>query len=334
MAVMWTILLLCSAALALPTHNTNFQPMIDYVNSLGTTWKAGHNYGEGMTWEYLKAQCGTFMDDPNLKLMPVQEHHGNTNDIPENFDARQKWGEMCPSTLEVRDQGACGSCWAFGATEAMTDRVCIHSKGAEKPHISADDLLSCCGFFTCGMGCNGGYPSGAWSYFKSHGIVTGGQYNSSKGCRPYEVASCDHHVKGKRQPCGPDVETPRCKRKCIEGYNVSYSDDKHYGASTYHVQESVSQIQQEIMTNGPVEGAFTVYADFPTYKSGVYQHTSGSALGGHAIKILGWGVEQGTPYWLVANSWNEDWGDKGFFKILRGENHCGIEGQIVAGLPK
>ena len=52
------------------------------------------------------------------------------------------------------------------------------------------------------------------------------------------------------------------------GYNVSYSDDKHYGASTYHVQESVSQIQQEIMTNGPVEGAFTVYADFPTYKSG------------------------------------------------------------------
>ena len=41
----------------------------------------------------------------------VQEHHGNTNDIPENFDARQKWGEMCPSTLEVRDQGACGSCW-------------------------------------------------------------------------------------------------------------------------------------------------------------------------------------------------------------------------------
>ena len=104
----------------------------------------------------------------------------------------------------------------------MTDRVCIHSKGAEKPHISADDLLSCCGFFTCGMGCNGGYPSGAWSYFKSHGIVTGGQYNSSKGCRPYEVASCDHHVKGKRQPCGPDVETPRCKRKCIEGRLTSF----------------------------------------------------------------------------------------------------------------
>lgn len=86
------------------------------------------------------------------------------------------------------------------------------------------------------------------------------------------------------------------------------------------------------MTNGPVEAAFTVYNDFLTYKSGVYRHTSGSALGGHAIKILGWGVEDGTPYWLVANSWNEDWGDKGFFKILRGKNECGIEGQIVAGM--
>jgi len=63
------------------------------------------------------------------------------------------------------------------------------------------------------------------------------------------------------------------------------------------------------MTYGPVEGAFTVYEDFLTYKSGVYSHKSGSALGGHAIKILGYGTENGTPYWLCANSWNEDWGD-------------------------
>ena len=80
------------------------------------------------------------------------------------------------------------------------------------------------------------------------------------------------------------------------------------------------------MTKGPVEAGFTVFEDFLTYKSGVYQHKTGSRLGGHAIKILGWGVENGVKYWLVANSWNEDWGDKGFFKILRGSNHCGIEG--------
>jgi len=87
------------------------------------------------------------------------------------------------------------------------------------------------------------------------------------------------------------------------------------------------------MTHGPVEASFTVYADFPTYKSGVYHHTTGSALGGHAIKIVGWGNESGSDYWLVANSWNADWGTKGFFKIKRGSNECGIEGGIVAGIP-
>lgn len=74
------------------------------------------------------------------------------------------------------------------------------------------------------------------------------------------------------------------------------------------------------MTHGPVEASFTVYTDFLTYKSGVYYHTSGSSLGGHAVKIVGWGVDAGVPYWHVANSWNEDWGDRGFFKIRRGNN--------------
>ena len=72
----------------------------------------------------------------------------------------------------------------------------------------------------------------------------------------------------------------------------------------------------EIMTYGPVEAAFTVFADFPTYKSGVYKHTTGKALGGHAIKIVGWGTENGEDYWTVVNSWNSDWGDKGTFKAL------------------
>lgn len=85
------------------------------------------------------------------------------------------------------------------------------------------------------------------------------------------------------------------------------------------------------MTNGPVECAFTVYEDFLTYKSGVYVHKTGAALGGHAVKMLGWGVDNNTPYWLIANSWNSDWGNKGYFEILRGSNECGIESEIVAG---
>ena len=68
--------------------------------------------------------------------------------------------------------------------------------------------------------------------------------------------------------------------------------------------------------------------------AGVYEHKTGSLLGGHAIRILGWGTESGTDYWLVANSWNADWGDQGFFKIRRGVDECGIESNIGAGMAK
>jgi len=85
------------------------------------------------------------------------------------------------------------------------------------------------------------------------------------------------------------------------------------------------------MNNGPLYVAFTVYGDFPTYRSGVYKHTSGSALGGHAVELMGWGTEDGQDYWLIKNSWNEQWGDNGFFKIVRGSDECGIEDSVNAG---
>ena len=67
------------------------------------------------------------------------------------------------------------------------------------------------------------------------------------------------------------------------------------------------------------------------YKSGVYKHVSGSMLGGHAIKIIGWGNEGGDDYWLVANSWGTTWGIDGFFKIAMGD--CGINDDVYAGTP-
>ena len=54
----------------------------------------------------------------------------------------------------------------------------------------------------------------------------------------------------------------------------------------------------------------------PTYLNlGVYQHVSGAELGGHAVKMIGWGTENGTPYWLISNSWNTDWGDHGVYFV-------------------
>jgi len=187
------------------------------------------------------------------------------------------------------------------------------------------------------------------------GIVSGGQYGSNVGCQPYEIAPCEHHVNGTRMPCsGGEGSTPKCQNKCTNGaYTVDFKADKHFGQTSYSVKRDAAAIQSEIFKNGPVEAAFTVYEDFVQYKSGVYKHVTGKALGGHAIRILGWGVENGTPFWTVANSWNSDWGkfvwkddddavtnsivvagDNGTFKILRGEDHVGIESQISAGIPK
>lgn len=56
-------------------------------------------------------------------------------------------------------------------------------------------------------------------------------------------------------------------------------------------------------------------------------------MGGHAVKLIGWGEEFGTPYWLLVNSWNEEWGDNGLFKIRRGTNECGIDNSTTGGVP-
>ena len=65
------------------------------------------------------------------------------------------------------------------------------------------------------------------------------------------------------------------------------------------------------MTSGPVETGFTVYGDFFSYKTGIYHHVTGDVAGGHAVKIVGWGVDPNTKvsYWICANSWGPKWGD-------------------------
>jgi len=149
----------------------------------------------------------------------------------------------------------------------------------------------------------------AWYYYRLTGLPTGDKYGDTTWCSSYELAPCDHHINGTYGPCPAEAPTPKCTKQCASTYSKDWNSDKHYASKVFTVSSKQAAIQTEIMTNGPVEAGFTVYEDFLTYKTGVYQYTTGSALGGHAVKILGWGVENNTPYWLVANSWNEGWGD-------------------------
>lgn len=303
---------------------------VNEINQVATTWIAGHNFAKDVRLEYVKTLLGVDLlaSYEFNKQMEITFYDTDYSNIPERFDAREQW-PRCPTIQQIRDQGSCGSCWAFGAVEAMSDRICIHSNGTNNVELSAENLVSCC--HTCGLGCHGGFPGAAWRYWTTSGIVSGGAYNSKQGCEPYEIAPCEHHINGSRPQCQGLKPTPKCKHECQENYKVSYKDDLFYGKQSYRVSRNQRDIQKEIMQNGPVEGAFMVFEDLIFYKKGVYKHVKGKYLGGHAIRILGWGTENNTPYWLIANSWNSDWGDNGYFKILRGKNHLGIESQIVAG---
>jgi len=299
------------------------QEMVDLINNMQTTWTAGLNEGSsvaGATLDEVKGMMGSRKGGPKL---PVKEWPV-IGALPTSFNSITNW-PFCPTIGMIRDQSACGSCWAFGAVEAISDRYCILMN--KNLTISSADLAFCCD--SCGDGCEGGYPSAAWQYWIDTGLV-------EEGCWPYPFPSCDHHVPGSKHPCPSGTyNNPSCPSACKNpSWNgPAWSNDLHYGATAYSLQGEES-IMQEIFKNGPVETAFTVYEDFLSYKSGVYQHTSGAALGGHAVKFVGWGVEGGVKYWLTANSWNPTWGDKGFFKIIRGVDNCGIEDEVNGGTPK
>jgi cathepsin B len=302
------------------------QALVDEINNMNTTWTADLNKGssvDGKSIEEARRFCGVLPGGPKLpakKFAPDTDFAG----LPTQFSSITNWPN-CPTISTIRDQSACGSCWAFGAVESMSDRSCIGL--GKQLSLSAGNMAFCCG--SCGNGCDGGYPPAAWQYWVDHGVT-------EEGCYPYPFPGCDHHIPSSANPCpANEYPSPPCPNKCTNKSwtGAAWKQDRHYGSSAYSL-DSVSKIQADIYKHGPVEAAFEVYADFLTYKSGVYQHKSGSLLGGHAIKILGWGVMNGTPYWLCANSWNPDWGNNGFFNILRGSDECGIEDGVVAGLAK
>ena len=296
-----------------------------------STWKAEASpYHQD--FETRRKMFNLIIDEVGEEFDDAPDHGLQGVELPENFDPREAWPK-CESIREIRDQSGCGSCWAFGASSAMSDRICVASKQKDQRRISSEDVLECCK--GCGMGCNGGWLSPTWYNWKYFGFVTGSLYDNKDWCKSYKFPPCNHHSKGPYEDCSKyRFDSPKCEKSCSNSnYKKSYSQDKIKASKIYTVR-SEEKIMQELMTNGPMETAFTVFEDFILYKSGVYQHQEGKFLGGHAVKMMGWGVEDGVKYWLIANSWNNSWGDNGYFKILRGKDHCGIEASVIGGLPQ
>jgi len=249
--------------------------------------------------------------------------------IDSKFDSRTAF----PSCVgEIQNQGSCGSCWSFGAAESFTDRNCIFGltefQTQNQLANSPEDIVAC---DSQADGCNGGWAQSAWSIIQN-GISTCLD-TCTAGCHPYTSYNCSEGANGANNGC-ESCPGASCADK---SKYAKYACGDNGQISAHDQLTVVEAMQLEIQTNGPVESCFTVYQNFFTFfdsnPDGIYTQASGSVLGGHCIKIIGWDNTNSPPYWIIANSWGADWGDEGFFKYIAGKDLGGMDSGGYVGCP-
>ena len=189
----------------------------------------------------------------------------------------------------VKNQGACGSCWAFSAVGTMEGQ---HARTTGKlVSLSEQNLVDCS---TENYGCNGGWPNKAMEYVQQNGIDTEDSY-------PYN---------GTDQLCQFNNKTV--------GAHVKSVIDIPSG--------NMSALYDAIGLVGPISVAIDAENDFQFYKSGIYSSTkcSNSSLD-HAVLAVGYGEYKDTPFIIIKNSWGADWGMDGYIYFsTKINNMCGI----------
>ena len=270
-------------------------PVLDetrfFEHNSGNNWKQGAcKFWEGQTLADAKRLMSTsFASHSNLNKCFIE----SSEEIPESFDTRDTFKEC---KLKVADQNKkCAASYATAVASTLSEKMCIESDKNNLIPLSAQELLSC---DTANKGCRGGYVNNAIEYMVMRGL-------STEECLPYK-----------------GTFDAKCSDMCADPQKVR--------PESFCVLFGDNDIKREIMKNGPVVSSMEVYTDFLSYKSGVY--TKGEDVpkfsGYHTIKIVGWGVEDGSEeepnkgnkYWIIENSWGDDWGLNGYAKIAEGQN--------------
>jgi len=222
--------------------------------------------------------------------------------LPDTVDWREE-GIVTP----VKDQGDCGSCWAFSTTGTLEGQHALSTGSLVS--LSEEQLVDCAPFPN--QGCDGGFPKYALNYIRNNGGIM------SEEDYPY-LSTDTQEITG---PC--EFVARKVVATCT-GYVAVKSSDEN--GDELALKEAVADI-------GPISVSIDAsHLSFQFYKSGVYYNENcSSELLDHAVLAVGYGTTiTGQDYWLVKNSWNAGWGDEGYIKMARNrDNNCGIATEPV-----
>jgi len=255
------------------------------------TFTMAHNQFSDMTPEEFKSQMTGYV--PTAGASTADSVHEVKFDAPATIDWRTK-GKV----TAVKNQGQCGSCWAFSTTGSTESANLIKNGGsASDPSnvLSEQQLVDCS---RKNNGCNGGLMDYGFQYLK--GLKAKG--DDTENSYPYKA-------KGGR--CFAAKGTP--SKIKVTGYT--------------DVRGGESDLKNAVGTVGPV--SIAIEADqkaFQFYSGGILTKGCGQNLD-HGVLVVGYGTQDGQDYWIVKNSWGPSWGEKGYINIAMGSNLCGISNQ-------
>ncbi|RJQ35689.1 hypothetical protein C4566_00135 [Candidatus Parcubacteria bacterium] len=281
------------------------------LEKAGKLWEAKDNRLSKLTEKNKKNLLGIEVNQEELDLVKQKNKNLSfeiVDGMPDFFDWRnQHNGSNYISP--VKDQGSCGSCWAFALAGMMEGTYLAHYNNSTSTlgfDLSEQDFISC----IQPEGCNGVTISELQGIINNiTGNLPGVDNITTEKCFSYQ--ECDASGQGN---CSGGGVACSLADNCRTNHEYRYNSFKELSLG------DVWGIKKALVEDGPVMAGMYVYEDFFYYSGGIYQHTDGQFLGGHAVLIVGYGTYDGFDYWIVKNSWGEDWGEGGYFRILVGDD--------------